>query len=87
MDARQILSLRPRLERFLTCFDGCFLRREQAAHLRRYVAGQMSDLPRKSPPRRCAGCRCAAAVKKPRLFPERATARGGNRTSRALAGY
>lgn len=50
MDARQILSLRPRLERFLTCFDECFLRREQAAHLRRYVAGQMSDLPRTQEP-------------------------------------
>ena len=61
MDARQILSLRPRLKRFLACFDECFLRREQAAHLRRYVAGQMSDMPRKSPPRRGAGRRCAAS--------------------------
>lgn len=48
MDAQTIEQLRPRLRRFLSEFDDCFGRREPAAHLRTYVDGQLSDLPRKS---------------------------------------
>jgi SRSO17 transposase len=48
MDASTIAQLKPRLGRFLGQFDDCFGRPEPAAHLRTYVAGQLSDLPRKS---------------------------------------
>lgn len=48
MDATQIAGLAPALEQFLVGFDGCFGRSEPAAHLRTYVKGQLSDLPRKS---------------------------------------
>lgn len=48
MDAKAIDGLGPRLDRFLAEFDDCFGRREPAAHLRTYVQGQLSDLPRKS---------------------------------------
>ena len=48
MDARQIQQLRPMLNKFLRQFDDCFGRSEPVEHLRTYVTGQLSDLPRKS---------------------------------------
>src|SRR4051812_14597584 len=48
MDATQIRSLRPKLKSFLKQFADCFSRDETRAHLRSYVEGQLSDLPRKS---------------------------------------
>ena len=48
MEAGSLAVLWPELEAFLTKFDDCFVRREQHAHLRLYVRGQLSDLPRKS---------------------------------------
>jgi SRSO17 transposase len=48
MDAKQIRSLRPRLQRYLQRFDDCFARRDTRSHLPKYVEGQLSDLPRKS---------------------------------------
>lgn len=48
MDARQIAALGPALRRFLSEFADCFGRSEPRAHLRTYVRGQLSNLPRKS---------------------------------------
>ena len=48
MDAQQIAGLGPRLTDFLSEFADCFGRREPREHLRTYVGGQLSDLPRKS---------------------------------------
>lgn len=48
MDARQIAGLGCQLTEFLATFDDCFGRSEARDHLRTYVAGQLSDLPRKS---------------------------------------
>jgi SRSO17 transposase len=48
MDAKQIQQLRPMLDTFLRQFDDCFGRREPVAHLKTYVLGQLSGLPRKS---------------------------------------
>lgn len=48
MDAKQIRRLGPELAAYLGRFDDCFGRIEPAEHLRRYVGGQLSDLPRKS---------------------------------------
>jgi len=48
MDAVQIAGLAPELEQYLVNFDNCFVRSEPAAHMRTYVKGQLSDLPRKS---------------------------------------
>jgi SRSO17 transposase len=48
MDAAQIRSLRPLLKSFLKQFDDCFLRSDTRGHLRTYVCGQLSDLPRKN---------------------------------------
>jgi SRSO17 transposase len=48
MDAAQIKSLQPALKAYLAGFAGCFLRSDTRAHLGTYVAGQLSDLPRKS---------------------------------------
>jgi SRSO17 transposase len=48
MDAAQIRSLRPLLKSFLKQFDGCFSRSDTRGHLRTYVCGQLSDLPRKN---------------------------------------
>lgn len=48
MEAEQILGLAPALDRYLANFDDCFGRSEPIAHLRTYVNGQLSDLPRKS---------------------------------------
>lgn len=48
MDGRTIGGLADELSAYLSIFDGCFSRSEGRMHLRRYVAGQLSDLPRKS---------------------------------------
>jgi SRSO17 transposase len=48
MDAQQIGRLEPRLMKFLDTFNGAFGRPEPREHLRTYVRGQLSDLPRKS---------------------------------------
>ena len=48
MDAQQIRKLRPMLDTYLGEFDDCFSRSEPSVNLRRYVSGQLSDLPRKS---------------------------------------
>lgn len=48
MDAKQILSLRPRLTEFLEQFADCFKRSDTRGHLPVYVEGQLSDLPRKN---------------------------------------
>lgn len=48
MDAQQIAGLGPQLTEFLSGFGDCFGRSEARDHLRTYVAGQLSDLPRKS---------------------------------------
>ena len=48
MDAQQIAEVGPWLERYLKLFHPCMVRREQKEHLRLYVRGQLSDLPRKS---------------------------------------
>lgn len=48
MDAEQIAELGVELEEFLREVDDCFVRSEPRAHLRTYVCGQLSDLPRKS---------------------------------------
>lgn len=48
MDAKEIQRLRPMLNTFLRQFDDCFGRREPVAHLKTYVLGQLSALPRKS---------------------------------------
>jgi SRSO17 transposase len=48
MDAQQICRLQPMLARYLKRFDDCFARKDTRAHLSVYVAGQLSDLPRKS---------------------------------------
>jgi SRSO17 transposase len=48
MEVDAIRALRGRLGRYLDAFDGCFGRREPAGHLRTYMEGQLSDLPRKS---------------------------------------
>ncbi len=48
MDVKQIRQLRPLLNAYLRQFDDCFARCEPVAHLRTYVAGQLSDLHRKT---------------------------------------
>ena len=48
MDTEAIAGLKSRLAAFLALFGDCFGRREPAGHLRTYVSGQLSDLPRKS---------------------------------------
>ena len=48
MDAGEIEALGPALDGYLEEFDDCFGRVEPRAHLRTYVQGQLSDLPRKS---------------------------------------
>jgi SRSO17 transposase len=48
MDAERIQTLEPLLKKYLAQFDDCFVRPETRQHLRVYVAGQLSDLPRKS---------------------------------------
>jgi len=48
MDAATILRIKPGLTTFLHEFDGCFGRRTTRRYLDVYVAGQLSDLDRKS---------------------------------------
>jgi SRSO17 transposase len=48
MTSEQIRSLGPALDGFLGEFDDCFRTAETRGHLRDYVTGQLSDLPRKS---------------------------------------
>jgi SRSO17 transposase len=48
MDVQQIKGLGRQLDRFLSEFDDCFGRSEPREHLRTYVQGQLSNLPRKS---------------------------------------
>jgi SRSO17 transposase len=48
MDAATILEIKPALSTFLHAFDGCFGRRTTRQYLDVYVAGQLSDLDRKS---------------------------------------
>jgi len=48
MDASPIKHMGKRLRKFLGEFDDCFSRSEPREHLRTYVVGQLSDLPRKS---------------------------------------
>ena len=48
MEVSDLASLRPELECFISRFDECIKTRPSRAHLRRYVFGQLSDLPRKS---------------------------------------
>jgi len=48
MDAATILEIRPALTTFLHEFDDCFGRRTTRRYLDLYVAGQLSDLDRKS---------------------------------------
>jgi len=48
MDANQIKYMGKRLRRFLSEFADCFTRSEPREHLQTYVAGQLSNLPRKS---------------------------------------
>jgi len=48
MTANEILALRPRIEQFLRLFDECFVDEKTQHHLRVYVHGQLSNLPRKS---------------------------------------
>lgn len=48
MDAVQIRSLQPQLKAYLQGFADCFSRSDTRGHLSTYVAGQLSDLPRKN---------------------------------------
>jgi SRSO17 transposase len=48
MEADEIEALGPTLDAYLAEFDDCFGRVEPRAHLRTYVRGQLSGLPRKS---------------------------------------
>jgi SRSO17 transposase len=48
MTADEILALGPRIEQFLRLFDECFVDDGTRHHLRVYVQGQLSNLPRKS---------------------------------------
>ena len=48
MDAKEIAGLGSELVYFLAGFNDCFGRSEPREHLRTYVSGQLSDLPRKS---------------------------------------
>ena len=48
MDAVLVRSMGKELKRFMGEFDDCFGRREPRQHLRAYIRGQLSDLPRKS---------------------------------------
>ncbi len=48
MEVDQLRQWKPELTKFLTLFDDCFERKDTRAHLPIYVAGQLSDLPRKS---------------------------------------
>jgi SRSO17 transposase len=48
MTAQQILAVGPALGRYLDEFAECFVHADTRDHLKQYVQGQLSDLPRKS---------------------------------------
>jgi SRSO17 transposase len=48
MDSKEIKALRPALGRFCRKFDGCIKDPRTRKHLKSYVNGQLSNLPRKS---------------------------------------
>ena len=48
MDAETILMIKPALTQYLHEIDGCMGRVTNRRHLQTYVAGQLSDLQRKS---------------------------------------
>ena len=48
MDTQQLRQLKPKLRKFLSQFDDCFLGENTRCHLPTYVEGQLSDLPDKS---------------------------------------
>jgi SRSO17 transposase len=48
MDAQMVLDIRPALTTYLHEFHGCFANRRSQRHLETYVAGQLSNLDRKS---------------------------------------
>lgn len=48
MTVEQIRSLGPALSTYLDEFSDCFVTRDTREHLKHYVSGQISDLPRKS---------------------------------------
>ena len=48
MEVDQLRRLKPELSKFLDLFEDCFARKDTRAHLPVYVAGPLSDLPRKS---------------------------------------
>src|SRR5438067_9141703 len=48
MEVSQVAELGDRLSIFLSGFGDCFGRSEPREHLRSYVSGQLSNLPRKS---------------------------------------
>jgi len=48
MDAQTIGEIKPALTAYLHEFDGCFANVRSQRHLATYVAGQLSDLQRKS---------------------------------------
>ena len=48
MDTQQLRQLKPKLRKFLSQFDDCFLRKDTRCHLPTYVEGQLSSLQDKS---------------------------------------
>ena len=48
MDTQQLRQLKPKLRKFLSQFDDCFLRKDTRSHLPTYVEGQLSSLQDKS---------------------------------------
>jgi len=48
MDAQTVMEIRPALTTYLHEFDGCFANVRSQRHLQTYVAGQLSNLQRKS---------------------------------------
>lgn len=48
MTTQQIRSLEPALSRYVEEFADCFASFDTRCHLKQYVRGQLSDLPRKS---------------------------------------
>jgi len=48
MDTQQLRKLKPKLRKFLSQFDDCFLRKDTRSHLPTYVEGQLSSLQDKS---------------------------------------
>lgn len=48
MEVKALMKLKPNLEKFVQQFDPCIKTRQSRAHLRTYMAGQVSHLDRKS---------------------------------------